>query len=481
MSEFIEIFLKQVKLKWKTFSFRRWFFEEHDHYQRATLITWLVALGLLIALIALGGFMLPDWFLDLYMGPALIGGILSGSTYIACLADPGTHRYEQRGTIALGVVTVAGVAALSSLGLPVTYDSSLGKFAYAVFGIRAFNVVGGLGYRTGALGNANRPTNEKRLVGFAAMAGAAIGSAVFVKATAMLTSTALATMIPGITLACAIPVVPGAILAGVVVASVCASAADYTGKAWNYMQYCRGKTDAKLTQRIEERKNEYRGAAVGTAIGLVVGGIIVGLTLPYLAIGLVGLAATAAAIGVAALTVTACVSVFGSLASKTGRYFDQRRKALVDSRATSPLLASRPDPENPDHGAEPSTQTSSPSPSPDSSPKNGGRKQSGSSDDSSNSLSSGVPYTQLQSTTQALSLLGTKGKLNEGIATPAAVTKKSTPAPTVKPKVISDKLSAQTLPQMGMLKSTVSSTHSVTTNTSENAQTMQFAVAVCGG
>lgn len=327
-----ENIFKRARNKFRNSKFRRWFVDDHDHYQRSFLITLLISLGLLPFLICGGGFSLAEWFLYLYAPTAFVGGSLSGATYIGALVDEPTHRYEKIGTVLLGTFAVAATIALIALRVTVPFLDVVGDIAYAIFGIRAINTIGGMGYRLGATGNDKRPGNERAAIAVSSVLGVGAGVTMALTCSAGLTTGSLAVIIPGMAIAAALPVIPATILAGVVVGSVCASAADYTSKAWNYLRYASGKKydNYHLHNRFEEERiREYQGATIGVAAGLVVGGIIAALALPYLALGLVGVAAAGLAVAVVVLTVVTCVSVFGSLCSKVGRYLDKKR---VDSK-----------------------------------------------------------------------------------------------------------------------------------------------------
>lgn len=339
-----------LKTKWRRFKrtrFGKWLVRDHDHYQRSFLITGIVLVLFLPFIIWGGGFSsLAQWYLYLYAPTAFAGGTLSGATYIGSLADKRTHRYEKAGLIALGILAIAATIAVGVLRFTVPFlDTFLSWGAYIIYGPRIINTIGSIGYRGGALGNSTRPTGERIFVAISAVVWGGIGGVICVKAGAILTTSSISTIVPGLAVVAVVPIIPATIITVAVFASVGASAADYTGKGFNYCRYLyytrrNSNVDSlppdkkALIQRIEERKREYQGAGIGVILGAAIGITIAVLALPYLAVGFVGVAGIVATVAGVAIIVKGCVAVFGSLISKTGRYLDWKRKQAALSAPT---------------------------------------------------------------------------------------------------------------------------------------------------
>jgi len=354
---------------------RRW--AEADNYQRAALVSMIFGLGIVSTLAAIGGLLFQSWYLCLIAVPSLLGTILSGSTYIGVLFDK-MRVAEKRGTFA-GValaVTLALAAPILALLAPVYsiasnipfINSPIRWFAYVLFGMTEVNSLAGLGNRACATlkpdnPKAGRLTSERRLMRAGILVGAAAGATLFLKASAFLTgSSTMAAVIPGLSIIAGFPPAAAGIVGAIVVASICASAADYISKTWNYLKYCLQdqntqtlklqkdlapclKQKQKLQdqidfrERIEQRKNEYKGASFGVLKGAVVSALIISFTFPF-SLGLF------AAVGVAAFIGVACMATLGSLYSKLGRCRDDRKENAKKIAAADAVQAATPSAED---------------------------------------------------------------------------------------------------------------------------------------
>ena len=412
---------------------KSWFLEDHDHFQRAFLITLLLAtLVMLPLIIAFGGFSgLANAAIEIYTAVAFVSASVAGATYIARVGDERTSTSEKIFTVIFGLLGAATPIPLAKYAMNVPFLGALKGFAYAIFGLRAINTVGGVGYRFGGFFNSSRPTGERISVAVSGVIWGTVGGIIATKATAILSTSTISAIVPGMGIAVALPVVPLAIITTVVFMSVGASAMDYTAKGVNYLRYLYYTTSKKYTAenapsaeqralitRVGQRENEYKLAGIGVVAGAILGGVIVGLALPYLALGFAGAAAVFATAAVVTLAVMTCVSVFGSIAANLGRYLD-RKLVAHHSSLTRPLV----DPSQ--NHSQVSTVTHTPNSSPSASPKSGVSRNT--SFDKGQPSSPSAPsiggYQPLPDTDSAVKLTRAPGitqkAINEPIETPA--------------------------------------------------------------
>lgn len=294
-----------------------------DHYRRAALVTLPVSVGFLFYLIATAGFIIPEWVLYLLLPASFIGTFLSGATYLARPFDHDSPLIEKISTVifaGLGIL-ITELICHATNGIP--FFGSIGKLAYAVFGLANISNFAGLGNRLGNCTNENTPINERRSKGVGAIIGAGLGATLCLCAkTALITSAAA--FIPGA--AFILPAVLAATVVSTSISSTTASASDYISKGYNYVKYASGYSkDSVLNARIQKQYHEYRGSAIGVGIGIGIG-LVAAVLMPHVVTGIV-------AVGIGYLAVTACCSIIGGLCSRIGRLMDGFKQPAAENKA----------------------------------------------------------------------------------------------------------------------------------------------------
>ncbi|OGT58784.1 MAG: hypothetical protein A3F43_02995 [Gammaproteobacteria bacterium RIFCSPHIGHO2_12_FULL_42_10] len=304
-------------------------------YTKSLLIAAPLAIALLIYLLSIGAadLVFSDWFLMLASVPGFLAYQLSAAANFGRLVDLfkafkktlRENRHELIGTaigVALGIAIGIGLAVMR---IPVPLASSLYAFAGVLFTLRQISVFGGLGNRIGKCTDKNsRPLSEKVLVVSSTLMGLALGIALFSTFTASMVS------VVGVTVffsgGAAIPLwIAGAIFV-LSVSSGCASSADYIAKSISFIraQFIKSSNkESMIKKTVELKPFEYGGALVGVSTGAIIGIIILGaiaVTNPVILGGLVG-AVTAF------LVLITCMSIVGSISSRTGRSVDEWRTA----------------------------------------------------------------------------------------------------------------------------------------------------------
>lgn len=267
------------------------------------------------------------------------------SRFFQQLSIPQNSKSEKIGSGLFLVLAFGATLACGITGFDVPFLDSLGFLgglgsqiaAYSIFGINNANWMSGFGLRCGSQGNDRRPQNEKKALLFGGVLGATVGITLFLKAPALLTSlgsygVVSTTLIAGAaSVAGTGGIVLGAVVAAIVMASVCKSCAESVTKAYNYAQYKWGNADPSLYEHIKQHKKEYKGAFYG-----VIGGVIVGLVATALLLPVLPMIGIAAGVAAGALIVVTAIAAAGGLVSKTFKYFDQCSADRKVSQATSP-------------------------------------------------------------------------------------------------------------------------------------------------
>lgn len=311
-------------------------FRQLNTYQRAVLLGLPLATGLLLALLILdpGSLLLSDGFLCLITIPTFFGNIIAGSTHMGRAIDaaritlskktplPPVGPRERFGSL-LGVALGIAISILFILQkVTIPFTGALCGAANLVFTLRNMNVFGSLGQRVGNCADPTpRPKNEKHAMSITAILGLVVGTLLFLTATAALVS--IVGVLSFFSGGAAIPAWVAAIIFVSSYTSAVASGAEYTTKAWNFMQ-----STPENQPFIKKRFHEYRGSAVGVSAGMIIGiAVLVGLIIsqPHLFVGIVGV--------ITAITLfTACVGTLGGLCSRCGRLID----GWIDPQPPSP-------------------------------------------------------------------------------------------------------------------------------------------------
>ncbi len=293
-----------------------------DSYGKTVLVILPISLILLAILYGLDSTELlsKNWFLDLLPPFALIGSLVSGSTYFATSMtirqtrekDYSTHKSyfnrEYIGTV-LGVTVglVIGIV-LSLLNVSLPFTAALCGLANTFFVVTQIGIFGGIGNRLGSCVDKKsmRLSSEVYVISLTALASVIIGSVIF----ALFAATCL-------TGGAALPLWFAGILFVSSFTSTMISTADYATKARNYI-YANSTTDEVVKKVVLKRKNEYRGSLGGVSIGLCIGIVVLAMLViaqPYLFVGLMGV--------ITAVTIiTTSISILGGLCSRMGRFLD---------------------------------------------------------------------------------------------------------------------------------------------------------------
>ncbi|GEM_PF-2968927 len=315
------MFIKVIWLRFKRF----------DHYQRAMLFAIPISLLLLLYLFIVDAdaLLLDEWFFDLMIAPAFVGGMLSGATYIGRNFDnfkKSSGKAERIGTLVGTLMGIGAAVLMAVLKVAMPFTGILYGLANAVFTLNTISSFGGIGNRIGSCIDDTRPKNERWAMGITVFIGAALG--IFLVATALTAGISIMGITTFVTGGAALPAwIAGAIFV-ISFTSSLTSIADYSSKTINFIR----STYAK------DKFHEYRGACTGIGVGVIVGLVIVAaivMTQPYLFAGIMGIAA-------ATLVVATCAGIIGGLFSRMGRFIDKFKSVNSTDNTEKSVINNNP-------------------------------------------------------------------------------------------------------------------------------------------